>query len=269
MSNKINSPLACLTLLKAKSMRFRWNEDNTNRNHFFSTILSSTKDLLPLELIHSQTVVAVNEKGETQGLQADGVITCNPNLVPVITVADCMPLYLWDDKTGCFGVLHSGWKGTGIITQALQLAEQTYNAKASDFKVVIGPHIHDCCYSVDEQRAQYFIENFTKGCIRKKSENSYQLSLKNANMYLLECAGVKKENIHVVDMCTCCTTGEDGAYVFGSFRRETATLKENTPLKEMQKHFTPMAAFMCYENKQDIFSKQTQITNDYLSILTI
>ena len=52
------------------------------------------------------------------------MITKNPSLMPVVTVADCMPLYLYDSVSGVFGVVHSGWKGTGIIGEALNLAKK-------------------------------------------------------------------------------------------------------------------------------------------------
>ncbi len=236
---------ACITNINALSMRFRWNEENQNRNTFFSNLCGDKKEIVPLELIHSKLVLAVDSANDTNGLQADGIITCNHNLIPVLTVADCVPIYLWDEKTGCFGVLHSGWKGTGIITEALSVAKKTYGACSADFKVMIGPHIRNCCYKVDKDRADYFIENFTSECIESvNGESTFSLSLENANTFLLEQAGVKKENIYASGDCTCCTKDRTGKYQYGSFRRETAHCVPNSPLKEMQKLFTPMAAFM-------------------------
>ncbi len=235
----------CLSLLQAGSMRFRWNEENTLRNEFFGNVLSSEKKIVPLELIHSKKVVAVHNADETIGVQADGIITCNTNLVPVLTVADCMPIFLYDPVTGCFGVLHSGWKGTGIVSEALQLAQKEYGSCAKDFCAIIGPHIKKCCYTVDEQRAKYFIDTFTSDCVEllDDSNGMYRLSLEKANTYLLESAGVKGENISIVGGCTCCTKN-DANWQYGSFRRQTAHFAPNSPIKEMQKHFTPMAAFM-------------------------
>ena len=110
-----NKTYACLTLLAHGSMRFNWEVKNQNRIQFFKTILGSEKKLVPLQLTHSKTVIAVNNENDTHNMHADGIITCNKSLVPIVTVADCMPIYLFEPKTGCFGVLHSGWKGTGIV----------------------------------------------------------------------------------------------------------------------------------------------------------
>ncbi len=260
---------ACLSLLNAQSMRFRWDETNHNKDTFFSKIISKNSSLVHLELIHSQTVIAVDNENETNGMQADGIITCNPNLIPVLTVADCMPIYLWDEVTGCFGVLHSGWKGTGIVTQALSLAEKKYGSKAKDFRVVLGPHIHDCCYSVDSERAGYFSKNFTVDCVKKIDENTFAVSLKKANMFLLEKAGVQLDNIQIVNECTCCTVNNQGMHRYGSFRRQTAHCQKNTPLKEMQKYFTPMAAFILHSSKQDLLLMQDSIQGEKICVLNI
>ncbi len=250
MHNSVKSAQACLSLLQAGSMRFRWNEVNEKRLSFFKSLFNGQKTIVPLELIHSKIVIVANNEDDTKNLQADGIITCNPNLVPVITVADCMPIYLWDPVTGCYGVLHSGWKGTGIVEEALLLANQHYGAKAENFQIIIGPHIKDCCYVVDEQRAQYFSENFTPNCIEQiDNTQTYRLSLEKANIHILEKIGVKSQSIYIVGECTCCSKSNQDDPIYGSFRRETAHFPPNSPIQEMQKHFTPMAAFMCVGEK--------------------
>ena len=124
-----------------------------------------------------------------------------------------------------FGVVHSGWKGTGIIENAIKYAEKNYNAKSENFRIIIGPHIHSCCYKVDQERENYFNTNFAKD-----SSTNGMLSLKKANLYLLEKLGVKPENILTSKNCTNCDTR------LGSFRRETdATI---------EKPFTVMSAFI-------------------------
>ncbi len=234
---------ACLTLLKHGSMRFNWEVENKNRIQFFETILDSEKELVPLQLSHSKIVIAANNKNDTHNIHADGIITCNKNLVPIVTVADCMPIYLFEPKTGCFGVLHSGWKGTGIVIEALKLAQEKYGALAQDFHITIGPHIKNCCYNIDKERAEFFSTTIDSSCVKKIDENNYSLSLETANLFLLEQAGVKKENIQIIGSCTNCSTNNLNNHQYGSFRRQTKDLPEDTSLQERLKNFTPMAAF--------------------------
>lgn len=208
-----------MSLLAAGSMRFRWNERNENRTTFLSRLSSGGYESVPLELIHSHQVYAVASAAETAGKQGDGLITRNRTLIPVITVADCMPVFLYDPVSRVFGVLHSGWKGTGIAVEALRLASSLYGSQARDFRVVMGPHIHRCCYHIDRERAAYFAEHFTPACVQE-TEGGFCLSLAEANRAALLNAGVLQEHIAVSDECTCCTKLPDGSFKFGSFRRE-------------------------------------------------
>ena len=241
MLNKVEN---CITLLEHGSMRFNWEVENKNRIKFFKNFLSPAKKLVPIQLLHSKIVLAVENENDSHNMHADGIITCNKNLVPVVTVADCMPIYLHDPKTGCFGILHSGWKGTGIVVEALKLAKEKYGADPSDFNVTIGPHIKSCCYKVDKERADFFTTEIDACCVEKIDDNNYFLSLEKANIFLLERAGVKKENISIMGTCTNCSVNDNGVPIYGSFRRETKDLSPDIPLSERLKHFTPMAAFI-------------------------
>lgn len=238
-----NAPLCALSLKKAGSMRFRWNEKNPNRDNFFKSILPSSKILTPVELSHSKIVYDLEQSEQIFQKVGDGIITKNPAIVPSVTVADCVPIYLYDDVTKVFGIVHSGWKGTGIVNEAIMLANKKYGSNPRDFSVVIGPHINDCCYVVNEERANYFATEFTPECVKPISENQkinwnngegqlFSLSLLKANLTVLEKIGVKDSNIAICSDCTCCNQ------IFGSNRRETS----------QGDSFTVQAAFIYYKN---------------------
>lgn len=246
------APLCGMTLKAAGSMRFRWNEKNPNREKLLSLYSMSSPGLtrgsiVPVQLDHTHIVYDLKSAEDTRDKIGDGMITKNPLLIPTVTVADCMPLYLYDPVTEVFGIVHSGWKGTGIIVDAIKLAEKNYGARVENFLIVLGPHIRDCCYIVNEERANWFAENFTPDCVRpleagiKVDWNTgggqlYRLSLEKANLAALKKAGVPDENIWIHPACTCCTK-VNGKNIYGSNRRET---KENaTPNK-----FTVQAAFI-------------------------
>ena len=255
------APVCGLTLKAAGSMRFRWNENNPNRNTVFekmrwlrslslskgSKLPQEKRKLVPVQLDHTHIVYDVHNASDTKDKIGDGIITTNRDLVPTVTVADCMPLYLYDPVTGVFGIVHSGWKGTGIIVDAMQLAIRNYGARISDFCVVLGPHIRDCCYIVNKERADWFSQNFTPDCVRplepgvEVSWNTgggplYRLSLEKANLAAIKKAGVPDENIWIHPACTCCTKVH-GENIYGSNRRET---KENGAPEK----FTVQAAFI-------------------------
>ena len=235
-----DGPRFGMTLKSAGSMRFRWNEVNPVRNAFLGELAGTDHEICAVELIHSKTVFAIEEASEVDGCQGDGIITQNKALIPVVTVADCMPIFIYEPESGVFGMLHSGWKGTGIVENAIEVAEKKYGAKRSSFCVVMGPHIHECCYTVNEERAQYFRVNFTPDCVSRISpdSSSWSLSLLKANLAVLKDLGISEDNIVSYRECTSCNPK------FGSFRRETAGLPPGTDLQEMQKHFTVQAAWV-------------------------
>ena len=244
------APVCGLTLRAAGSMRFRWNEDNPNRSAVFKT-LESNGQFVPVQLDHTHIVYDVKNPSDTENKIGDGIITRNPSLIPTVTVADCMPLYLYDPVSGVFGIVHSGWKGTGIVADAIELAEKNYGARAADFCVVLGPHIRDCCYIVNKERADWFAENFTPDCIRpledgvKVDRNTgagplFRLSLEKANLAAIKKAGVPDENVWIHPACTCCYKDSvSGEFIYGSNRRETK-------LNGAPDKFTVQAAFIKY-----------------------
>lgn len=210
--------------------------DDANRAVFFRSCGISPASVLAVAQIHSRIVhIADIADALSDRPQGDGVMTRNSALVPSVTVADCMPVYVFDPVTGSFGVLHSGWKGTGIIRTALELAADEWGAKPSDFRVVLGPHIRSCCYTVDRERADYFSASFGPSCVEedaaRASEGSpwpYRLSLAEANRNLCLSLGIRDENIADLGECT--------AYAseYGSNRREGAD------------SFTHMTAFISW-----------------------
>ena len=226
-------PLCGMTVRSAGSMRFRWAEKNPNRDQILSQISGDFggKTFVPIQLNHTHIVYDISNQKDTDQKIGDGLITRNKNLIPTVTVADCLPVYLYEPETGVFGIVHSGWKGTGIACDAITLAGQKYGCQIQDFLIVIGPHIHDCCYIVNEERAEYFAENFSEDCVReveadflpdwnygdKSGGKLYRLSLAKANFAALTRLGVRAENIFISEDCTSCS--KNGFY--GSNRRET------------------------------------------------
>lgn len=230
------------------SMRFRWNEKNQNRISFLSSV-ACEKKIAQIELIHSKNIFYLETESDLENLsgkKGDGILTKNKNFLPVITVADCVPVYIFDVQNKISGVLHSGWKGTGICGDAIKFLQKKFKSKPENICVVIGPHINECCYEIDKNRAEYFKSNFGENCVfesfdEKYDLKKYSLSLTVANLNVLQKLNVPQKNILVSKECTCCS-GEK----FGSFRRETSLLPENMSLEEKSKKFTVQAAWISW-----------------------
>ena len=74
----------------------------------------------------------------------------------------------------------------------------------------IGPSICRSCYEVGEEVAEEFKQVFLPEEIPlimdDKGNGKYQLDLWKANELILTQAGIRKENLDITDICTCCNS---------------------------------------------------------------
>lgn len=234
-------PSCYISLLSAGNMRRESTRAKTeNRSRLFTELNIPAERVISAVQIHSKRVLfCENENSFPQETQADGIITTNNNVVPAVLVADCMPIFLYDKNSKAFGVLHSGWKGTGISLEAISLLAKKFGSKPNDIYFILGPHIRECCYNIDRERATFFrsIEKNSVRLLPKKllqlNRWHYSLSLARANISLLLKVGVPQENIFDTTLCTSCTklshlaklkllpnTQPQDDFAFGSNRRE-------------------------------------------------
>jgi YfiH family protein len=170
--------------------------------------------------VHSRNVCEVDRETPNTGPRADGLISRDRGITLSVTVADCLPVFLYDAGNGGLALVHSGWKGTGIALNALRLMEARWRTRPQDVAAVLGPCICRCCYRVDEERWRAFEAEFGGadgdglGPVVSRSAGAFFLDLQAVNARLLAGAGVR--NIAVCEDCT--FTDER----LGSFRREGA-----------------------------------------------
>lgn len=220
----LGSPRAILTTLAAGDMKYTPDELNSHRAAFFATMGIDPGRARSLPLRHTRGVVAQASGQSFQALAAaaeeaggaDGVVTADPASVPALTVADCMPIWLYDGKSGAFGVLHSGWKGTGILGAALRSMAGIWGTSPSDLSVILGPSVGPCCYAVPPMRAAAFRAEFGDDAVRVVPDvpiaAANRLDLRAANVALAERLGIGR--VLNVNLCTACSPA------LGSYRRQ-------------------------------------------------
>ena len=76
-------------------------------------------------------------------VEADGHVVRKPGIVPLVFVADCLPVAL--HGPGGIAMLHAGWRGLagGILAAGSEAVGAT--------RAAIGPGIGACCYEVGEE----------------------------------------------------------------------------------------------------------------------
>lgn len=226
-----DAPKAVMSLAAAGDMGFGDDGNRSRRNGWLCTEGFDPDHSAAIDLVHSRIVIEANRTRDvfTPGgirREADGMVTAGrmcavPGPTPeearvdslVITVADCMPIFMYDQGSGAYGLLHSGWKGTGILSEAVSMMQRLYGTRPADLAVAFGPRIGACCYVVDESRAAIFSGEFGTAAV-VRAEGKPRLDLVAANMALADSLGIG--SVQLLDGCTSCDPS------FGSFRRQGA-----------------------------------------------
>ena len=120
--------------------------------------------------------------------EADGHATAQADLVPLVFVADCLPVAL--AGPGGVAMIHCGWRGlaAGIVERGVEQVD----ARAA----AVGPGIGPGCYEVGDEVLNAFAP------LGPGLAEGRMLDLRQTARRLLERAGV--ESIEVSELCTSC-----------------------------------------------------------------
>jgi YfiH family protein len=120
--------------------------------------------------------------------EVDGHATHEPGLLPLVFVADCLPIALAGPRG--VAMVHGGWRGLagGIVERGVEAVGATAAA--------IGPGIGRCCYEVGDEVLAAFAP------LGDGLADGRMLDLPAVARQLLERAGVAE--IEDAGLCTCC-----------------------------------------------------------------
>ncbi|MBN2354033.1 MAG: polyphenol oxidase family protein [Spirochaetales bacterium] len=204
---------ARLSLHAAGHMGRETEERRENRTRFFRSVGVESGRVFGVTQVHGRDVLEVDGRtpDDCASVQADGLVSDGLDAVLSVTVADCLPIMLFAPGKDGRAIVHSGWKGTGIVARAVGELSGRYGIAPGAVDAVIGPGIGSCCYEVDRERYERFTAEFGPGGSLAR-DGTWRLDLRAANVMLLESIGIR--SVTVVDNCTCCE------HEFGSYRRD-------------------------------------------------
>lgn|SRR5574344_1413011 len=159
--------------------------------------------------------------------EIDGYVTNEKDINTLVTTADCNPIIIYDPINNVVSNVHSGWKGTlkKISLKAVNIMHEKFNSNYEDLIVCIGPSIRKCCFtSMEEEFKNKFLEVFKdeENYVTKDKEGRYHIDLIYLITNDLIRNKVKKENIKVANICTCCESKD-----FFSYRKATQNMESD------------------------------------------
>jgi polyphenol oxidase len=181
-----------------------------NRRKFFAQVGILEHDLaIPLQC-HSNEILRVDTPGEYR--ECDALITNIIHVALIVTVADCVPILLFDPINKAIGAIHAGWRGTVglIVKRAVEKMKAEYRTDPAQMLAYIGPSAGMCCYEVGEEVAIMFGNK-----VVPYGKTKVFLDLKKENIFQLMQVGVLASNFEVSSSCTICERK-----LFHSFRRD-------------------------------------------------
>lgn len=182
-----------------------------------SSLFHPQKPLVWVNQVHGDKVIDANhtyDKSEILLGDGDGIFCTNHNIKALIMVADCAGILLYEATTHRFLLLHAGRAGAlnKIITKAIK----THGLDPINLYAYITPHIHACCYEIQENLAANLPQEslvFKDNKIFFNLTQTLESELKNLGVM----------HIEISDTCTCCM----GDALF-SYRRAVKNGLKNT-----------------------------------------
>lgn len=137
--------------------------------------------------------------------EADALVGVDPEVLLVVSVADCYPVLVHDPVRGAVAAAHCGWRGTlaGLAGAVVGELQRRFGSDPARLQVAIGPGICGGCYQVGgEVRDAFVAAGFSEAVARPDDEGRWRLDLVAANLELLIAAGVDPERVWSAGTCT-------------------------------------------------------------------
>jgi hypothetical protein len=184
-----------------------------NRRRSFKAFGRTLDSLYDVWQVHGTEVVCTDTPRplDQPHLRADAILTDTPGVTLFMRFADCVPIFLFDQRNRVVGLVHAGWLGTveKVVSDAVRRMKSRYRTDPADILAGIGPSIGPHHYPVGEEvvervRAAFGpdAEMLLKRQDGSGGESAVQFDLWSANRLLLQEAGVR--NVEISEICTAC-----------------------------------------------------------------
>ncbi len=176
-----------------------------NRERFLGKLGIDDKLTVRADLVHKDNVRVVSNRDAGKVIEkTDGLIIADNNLFLTITMADCLPIFIYDPEKEIIGLVHGGWRSLAknILTLSIEKMAENFGSLPKDILVGIGPGISQCHFEVKEDLLVEFKPYLGEALLNKNGKLFLDLK-KIAKIQLIN-LGVKEKNIEISPECTFC-----------------------------------------------------------------
>ncbi|MDZ7899050.1 MAG: peptidoglycan editing factor PgeF [Arcicella sp.] len=172
-----------------------------NRSRFFESLGIKSSRVAHSYQIHRDKILKVTRCKAYEGY--DALISSNKNSFMSVTIADCVPVLVYDAKNQAVAAIHAGWKGTvaDITAKTIQMMQVEFNTNPADCYAYIGTCIDESSFEVDEKVAETFAYEF-KTLVKNGRKRKFFVDLKKANAAQLMKCGVPENQIEISKFST-------------------------------------------------------------------
>lgn len=195
---KRGARVAAMSDLSDGDCRLNGDAGSDARQRFFAACGIAPEHVTTGRQVHSGNVAVVRAAQRARVFaDTDGLVTDVLALPLVISVADCVPVFLFDAKRRAIGLVHAGRVGTEkqIAAVAVHTMQNEYGTISSDIHAIIGPSAGPDAYEVSvDMAAEFAARGFP---VRGRC-----IDLWEANVRQLESCGVPRAQISITGICT-------------------------------------------------------------------
>lgn len=196
-------------------------KDHINRNRDMIRRCMDVDALMFANQVHGDQVAIISRAPRKPGrnpvseaFTADAMVTDLPQWYPVIQVADCQAVLLYEPVRRVVANIHCGWRGSiqNIVGRSIDVMTLDFKCDPGHIQAGIGPSLGPCCAEFVNYKTE-IPEAFWQ---YKDSKNHFDFWSISAAQ--LADAGVPASNIEIGRICTRCRSDE-----FYSYRAEKIT----------------------------------------------
>lgn len=181
-----------------------------NREIFFGELGIPQEKINFQKQIHSD----ISQNIETGGFagECDATFTAKKDVFLTVSVADCLPVFLFDPKNEVIASIHAGWRGTAekIVSKTITKISEQFGTAPEYIIAFMGPGISQEYFEVGEEVGELFRDE-----VKIRKGEKFHIDLKKENFEQLIKSGVKAENIEISPLCTFKESG-----LLHSYRRD-------------------------------------------------